>query len=130
ADVTPDHLAFADEDLIRYDTNLKVNPPLRTAEDRTALRSALAAGTLDAVATDHARHAPEEKEQEFDQAPPGTTGLETALAVVLTELVEPGLLPLTQAVAALSARPAAILGLHDHGGPVSPGRPANLTVFD
>ncbi len=82
------------------------------------------------MATDHAPHAPEEKEQEFDQAPPGTTGLETALAVVLTELVEPGLLSLARAVAALSTRPAAILGLHDHGGPVSAGHAANLTVFD
>ena len=130
ADVTPHHLTILDDALSGYDTNLRVNPPLRTAEHRDALRAGLADGTVDAVATDHAPHAPEEKEQEFDQAPPGTTGLETALAVVLTELVEPGLLPLTQAVAALSARPAAILGLRDHGGPVSPGRPANLTVFD
>jgi dihydroorotase len=130
ADVTPHHLVFADEDLVGYDTNLKVNPPLRTAEDRSALRRGLADGTLDAVATDHAPHAPEEKEQEFDQAPPGTTGLETALAAVLTELVEPGLLSLPDAVVRLSNAPARLLGLEDHGGPVAPGRPANLVVFD
>src|SRR5207248_452586 len=130
ADVTPHHLAFADDDLVHYDTNLKVNPPLRTAEDRAALRTALAAGTLDAVATDHAPHAPEEKEQEFDQAPPGTTGLETALSAVLTHLVEPGLISLAEAIDRLSTAPARLLGLDDHGGPVSPGRPANLVVFD
>src|SRR5204862_3922448 len=129
ADVTPHHLVFADEDLVRYDTNLKVNPPLRTAEDRAALRAALAGGTLDAVATDHAPHAPEEKEQEFDQAPPGTTGLETALAVVLTELVGPGLIELPTAIERLSLGPARILGLDDQGGPVAPGHPANLVVF-
>jgi dihydroorotase len=130
ADVTPHHLTFSDEDLVGYDTNLKVNPPLRTAEDRQALRAGLQNGTLDAVATDHAPHAPEEKEQEFDQAPPGTTGLETALAVVLTELVEPGLLPLSDAVSRLSTTPARLLGLDEHGGPVAQGRPANLVVFD
>jgi dihydroorotase len=130
ADVTPHHLALTDAALASYDTSRKVNPPLRTAQDRDALRAGLADGTLDAVATDHAPHAPEEKEQEFDQAPPGTTGLETALAVILTELVEPGVLSLPEAIGALSARPAAILGLDEHGGPIAPGRPANLTVFD
>jgi dihydroorotase len=122
ADVTPHHLALTDEDLLGYDTNLKVNPPLRTPEDRQVLREALAEGTIDAVATDHAPHAPEEKEQEFDQAPPGTIGLETALAVVLTELVEPEVLSLLQAVERLSTTPARMLGLDDHGGPVSAGR--------
>jgi dihydroorotase len=130
ADVTPHHLALLDEDLATYDTNLKVNPPLRSAEHRDGLRAGLADGTVDAVATDHAPHAEEDKEQEFDQAPPGTVGLETALAVVLTELVEPGILDLAGAVDRLSARPARILGLEDHGGPVEPGRPANLVVFD
>jgi dihydroorotase len=82
AEVTPHHLTFTDEDLVTYDTNRKVNPPLRTAEDRDALRAGLADGTIDAVATDHAPHAVEEKESEFDLAPPGTIGLETALGVV------------------------------------------------
>jgi dihydroorotase len=130
ADVTPHHLVLLDEDLMDFDPNRKVNPPLRSAEHRDALRAGLADGTLDAVATDHAPHAPEEKEQEFDQAPPGTIGLETALAVVLTRLVEPGLLSLARAVERMSTAPARILGLEDHGGPVAPGRPANLVVFD
>jgi dihydroorotase len=130
ADVTPHHLALLDEDLVGYDTSLRVNPPLRSAEHRDALRAALAAGTIDAVATDHAPHAPEEKEREFDQAPPGTIGLETALAVVLTEMVRPGHLSLPDAVDRLSTAPARILGLTDHGGPVSPGTPANLVLFD
>jgi dihydroorotase len=130
ADVTPHHLALSDEDLTTYDTNLKVNPPLRSAEHRDALRAGLADGMLDAIATDHAPHAPEEKEQEFDQAPPGTTGLETALAVVLTELVEPGVVDLVTAIRRLSTMPAHILRLAEHGGPVEPGRQANLVVFD
>ncbi len=90
AEVTPHHLVFTDADLVTYDTNFKVNPPLRTAEDRDALRAALADGTIDVVGTDHAPHAVEEKEVEFDQAPPGTIGLETALAAVLTHLVGAG----------------------------------------
>ena len=130
ADVTPHHLTLADEDLQSYDTNLKVNPPLRSAEDRDALRRGLAEGVLDAVATDHAPHAEEDKEVEFDQARPGTTGLETAVAVVLTELVEPGVIDMATAVERLSTRPARILGLADQGGPIEPGRSANLVAFD
>ena len=130
AEVTPHHLTFTDEDLHTYDANLKMNPPLRSAEDRDALRAGLVDGTIDAVATDHAPHAIEEKEAEFDRAPPGTIGLETALGAILTELVHPGLLPLSRALEALSTAPARILGASDHGGPVEPGRPANLVVFD
>ena len=130
ADVTPHHLSFTDEDLVSYDTALKVNPPLRSVEHRDALRTALAEGLIDAVATDHAPHAPEEKEREFDLSPPGTTGLETALSAILTGLVEPGLVDLSAAIQRLSTAPAAILGLPDQGGPLEPGRPANLVVFD
>jgi dihydroorotase len=130
AEVTPHHLVFTDEDLIGYDANLKVNPPLRTAEDRAALRAGLADGAIDVVATDHAPHAVEEKEAAFDQAPPGTIGLETALAVVLTELVGPGSLGLSRAIEALSVIPATILGASEHGGPVEVGAPANLVLFD
>jgi dihydroorotase len=130
AEVTPHHLVFTDEDLIGYDANLKVNPPLRTAEDRAALRAGLVDGAIDVVATDHAPHAVEEKEAAFDQAPPGTIGLETALAVVLTELVGPGSLGLSRAIEALSVIPATILGASEHGGPVEAGAPANLVVFD
>jgi len=130
AEVTPHHLVLTDDDLVTYDTMKKMNPPLRTAEDRDALRAALADGTVDAIATDHAPHAVEEKDLEFDLAPPGTTGLETALAVVLTHLVEPGALSLMRAIEALTTAPARILGAADHGGPLEPGRPANLVVFD
>jgi dihydroorotase len=130
AEVTPHHLVFTDEDLRAYDTNLKVNPPFRSAEDREALRKGLADGTIDAIATDHAPHAVEEKEAEFDRAPHGTIGLETALAVVLTELVAPGLLTLPRALATLSSSPARLLGARDHGGPIEAGRPANLVLFD
>jgi dihydroorotase len=126
ADVTPHHLTFTDQDLQGYDTNLRVNPPLRSAEDRQALRDGLREGVLDAVATDHAPHAREDKEVEFDQARPGTTGLETALGAVLEATGdELGLL-----VERMSTGPSRVLGLDDHGGPVAPGRPATLVMFD
>ncbi|MEW6059870.1 MAG: dihydroorotase [Actinomycetota bacterium] len=130
AEATPHHLTFVDEDLVTYDTNFKINPPLRTPEDREALRAAVADGTVDVIGTDHAPHSVEEKEAEFDQSPFGTIGLETALAAILTHLVEPGTISLTRAVEAMSTTPARILGAADHGGPIEPGRPANLVVFD
>jgi dihydroorotase len=130
AEVTPHHLVLTDDELSGYDTNLKVNPPLRASEDRDALRAGLADGTIDVIATDHAPHAVEEKDAEFDRAPFGTIGLETSLALVLTELVEAGLVTLGRALEAMSAAPARILGARDHGGPIEPGRPANLVVFD
>jgi len=130
AEVTPHHLVFGEEDLVTYDTNMKMNPPLRSDGDRSALRAALADWTIDVVATDHAPHAVEEKEAEFDQAPFGTIGLETALAAVLTHLVEPGELSLSRAIEAMSTTPSRILGAHDHGGPIAPGRPANLVTID
>lgn len=128
ADVTPHHLTFVDEDLQSYDTNLRFNPPPRGADDRDALRMALADGTIDAVATDHAPHAVEDKEVEYDQARPGTTGLETALGATATALGDS--IDLLGLVRALSTNPARILGLADHGGPIEPGRPANLVLFD
>jgi dihydroorotase len=130
AEVTPHHLAFTDEDLRTYDTNFKMNPPLRTAEDRDALHAGLADGTIDAIATDHAPHAVEEKEAEFDQAPFGTIGLETALAAVLTFVVEARAMTLTRALDAMSTRPAWILRADEHGGPLEPGTSANLVAFD
>ncbi len=130
AEVTPHHLAFTDDDVVTYDTNLKMNPPLRTAEDREALQAAVADGTIDVIATDHAPHAIEEKEAEFDLSLPGTIGLETALAVVLTELVHPGRITLARALEAMSVAPARILGAAEHGGPIEVGRPASLVVFD
>ncbi len=130
AEVTPHHLVFTDEELLTYDTNFKVNPPLRSPEDRDALRLGVADGTIDVIATDHAPHAVEEKEAEFDQSPPGTIGLETALASMLTELVGPGTLSFARAIEAMSVAPARILAAADHGGPIESGRPANLVVFD
>ena len=129
AEVTPHHLVFTDDDLVTYDTNLKVNPPIRTAEDRDALREGVADGTIDAIATDHAPHAVEEKEAEFDRSPPGTIGLETALAAVLTHLVRPGTVSLGRALEAMTVAPARILGASGHGGPIEAGAPANLVVF-
>lgn len=128
ADVTPHHLTFADEDLQSYDANLRVNPPLRSAEDRADLRAGLLDGSLDAVATDHAPHTVQDKEVEFDQARPGTTGLETALGAVLQALgPDPDL---ATVIDRMSVAPARILGLDEHGGPVASGRPANLVAFD
>jgi dihydroorotase len=127
ADVTPHHLTFCDEDLQSYDTNLRVNPPLRSSEDRDALRKGLTEGVLDAVGTDHAPHAVEDKEVEFDQARPGTTGVETALAACLTYEKEADLGTLIER---MSTAPARLLGLDEHGGPITAGRPANLVLFD
>ncbi len=130
AEVTPHHLTFTDEDLLTYDSNFKMHPPLRSADDRAALAAGLADGTIDAIATDHAPHAVEEKESEFDLSPPGTIGLETALAAVLTHAVAPGHVTLMRALEAMTSAPARILGAEGHGGPIEAGRPANLVVFD
>jgi dihydroorotase len=105
----------------------KVHPPLRTDADVAAVRAGLADGTIDAIATDHAPHTPHDKELPFDQAPPGMLGLETALALALTELD----LPLAKVLALLSWQPAVIASITDrHGGPIAPGRVANLCVID
>jgi dihydroorotase len=127
AEVAPHHFTLTDAEVASYDPVFKVNPPLRTAADVAAVKVALADGTVDAIATDHAPHAQEDKEAPFDQAPPGMLGLETALALALTELD----LPLERVLGLLSWQPAAIAGLSErHGGPIAVGRPANLCVFD
>jgi dihydroorotase len=127
AEATPHHFSLTDERLASSDALYKVNPPLRTADDIAAIRAGLADGTIDAIATDHAPHAPEAKEQPLDQAPPGMLGLETALGVSLAHLE----MPLADVVAALSWKPAAIAGVADrHGRPIAVGEPANLTIFD
>ena len=127
AEATPHHISLSEELLAGYDSVYKVNPPLRTQADIEAVREGLADGTIDAIATDHAPHAPETKEQPLDQAPPGMLGLETALGVCLAHLD----MPLRDVVAALSWKPAAIAGVADeHGRPVAAGEPANLVVFD
>lgn len=130
AEVTPHHLTLTDETCATWDAAFKVNPPLRTLDDVQALREGLTDGTIDAIATDHAPHAPEEKDHPFAEAPPGMLGLETALAVILTDLVNPGVIDLPTALARMSWQPAAILGLSRHGRPVAPGEPANLCVID
>jgi dihydroorotase len=130
AEATPHHFTLTDAELHDYDPNAKVNPPLRSERDRAAIITGLATGTIDAIATDHAPHAPEEKDQELTFAPPGMVGLETALALTITELVGPGHLGLSDAVERLSVAPARILGLERQGGPIGPGAPANLVVFD
>jgi dihydroorotase len=130
AEATPHHLSLTDSELTSYDPNFKVNPPLRTNADVEAVVRGLADGTIDAVATDHAPHSAEEKESEFELAPPGFLGLETALGVIVAELVEPGIIGLPAMVERMSLNPARILGLDGFGGPVTAGAPANLTVFD
>jgi dihydroorotase len=130
AEATPHHISLTDELLAGYSALYKVNPPLRTMADVEAVRAGLADGTIDAIATDHAPHAPETKEQPLDQAPPGMLGLETALGVSLASLLDTGM-TIADVVAALSWKPAAIAGVAaEHGRPVAPGEPANLTVFD
>ncbi len=130
AEATPHHISLTDELLAGYSAIFKVNPPLRTMADVEAVRAGLADGTIDAIATDHAPHAPETKEQPLDQAPPGMLGLETALGVSLASLTGAGM-TVADVVAAMSWRPAAIAGVADtHGRPIAPGEPANLTVFD
>ena len=127
AEATPHHFTLTDASCAGFDPVFKVNPPLRTDADVAAVKAGLADGTLDAIATDHAPHAPHLKEQPFDQAPPGMLGLETALALALTELD----LSLDEIIGLLSWRPAAIAGIADrHGGRIEPGRPANLCVID
>ncbi|MBW3615723.1 MAG: dihydroorotase [Actinobacteria bacterium] len=127
AEAAPHHFTLTAAAAGGYDPVFKVNPPLRTDEDVAAVKAGLADGTIDAIATDHAPHTQEAKEEPFDQAPPGMVGLETSLALALTELD----LPVEVVLALLSWQPAAIAGLGDqHGGPVQPGRPANLAVID
>ena len=130
AEATPHHFTLTDAAVESYDPMAKVNPPLRSEEDRAAVVAGLADGTIDAIATDHAPHSLEEKDQEFTYAPPGMVGLETALALTLSELVAPGRVGLGDALVLLSTRPARILGLDGQGGPIERGRPANLVVFD
>jgi dihydroorotase len=130
AEVAPHHFTLTDAECRTFDPAFKVHPPLRTDADVAAVKAGLADGTIDAIATDHAPHVPEAKERPFEEAPPGMLGLETAFALTLTELVEPGVLALRDALACLSWQPASIAGLDGQGGPIEPGQPANLCVVD
>lgn len=128
AEVTPHHLTLTDELLETYDTNLKMNPPLRGREDVQACIEGLLDGTLDCVATDHAPHAREKKEREIDIAPFGVTGLETALGVISTYLVQPGILTWPQLVEKMATNPARILGLKK--GTLALGADADVVIID
>ena len=127
AEATTHHFTLTEACCADYDTVFKVSPPLRTEGDVAAVRAGLADGTIDAIATDHAPHTSADKDLPFDMAPPGMLGLETALALALTELE----LPVQQVLALLSWQPARIAGIDcSHGRPVAVGEPANLCVID
>jgi dihydroorotase len=132
AECTPQHLVLTDDACAAFDPVFKMNPPLREQRDVDALRAGLIDGSIDAIATDHAPHAPETKAAPFEDAPAGMLGVETGLAVVLTTLVEPGVVSIAAALRALAWQPARVSGLdaYGHGGPVAIGRPANLCVID
>jgi dihydroorotase len=130
AEVTPHHLLLTDDLVTTYDPIYKVNPPLRTSADVTALRAGLADGTIDCVATDHAPHPTEDKECEWAAAAHGMLGLETALSVVQHTMVDTGLLTWPEVADRMSAAPARIGRVRDHGAPLEVGSPANLTLVD
>ena len=128
AEVCPHHISLTEDRVIGYDTNAKMNPPLRTAKDVEALRDAVKDGTIDMIATDHAPHHYDEKEREFADAPNGIIGLETALAVSVTNLVETGHIDFSTLVDKMSCAPAKLFGLP--GGTLARGAVADVTVFD
>jgi len=128
-EATPHHLALADADMIAYDSNYKMRPPLRSREDVAALREAVSSGVVDAIATDHAPHPGSEKMQEFEKCPYGVIGLETALAVALEVLVHSGKIPLLRLVELFTLGPARTVGLKNRGR-LSPGMVADVTLFD
>ena len=129
-EVTPHHLVLTDEEVAAsgFSTRTKMNPPLREASDLAALIAGLNDGSIDAIATDHAPHHADEKAVDFESAPFGIVGLETAASVVHDRLVAPGLLPLAKFAWLFSAGPASVLGLP--GGTLREGSPADVTVFD
>ncbi len=128
AEVTPHHLLLTEEAVEHFNTDAKMNPPLRTSMDRDALLEALQEGIIDIIATDHAPHSPREKEADFLNAPFGVVGLETAFPLLWTKIVEQGLFSLSDLVRCLSITPANLLGVP--GGSLSPGSPADLVVID
>jgi dihydroorotase len=129
-EVTPHHFVLTDEMLaapVAYDTNTKMNPPLREAADRDGMLQGLADGSIDVIATDHAPHAADEKQVEFDQAPFGITGLETAVSLCLDRLIHRGLVTLSRLIELLSVNPARILNVP--GGSLAAGAPADITIL-
>jgi dihydroorotase len=128
-EVTPHHFTLLDENVGEYDTNFKMNPPLRSATDREAILVGLADGTVDAIATDHAPHALHEKQVEFERAAFGITGLETALALAITQLHRDHKIPLTRIVELFTAGPARVFDLRSRGS-LARGNIADVTIFD
>ncbi len=128
-EVTPHHFALIDEDIGEYNTNFKMNPPLRPAEDRAALLAGLLDGSVDCIATDHAPHAHHEKNVEFDRAPFGITGLESALGLCISLLHVKHKMPLNRLVELLTTNPAKVMGLAGRGT-LAPGSHADVTIFD
>jgi dihydroorotase len=128
-EVTPHHFTLLDENVGEYDTNFKMNPPLRSAGDREAILVALADGSVDAIATDHAPHALHEKQVEFERAAFGITGLETALALAITKLHREHKIPLTRIVELFTAGPARVFDLRGRGS-LARGNFADVTIFD
>ena len=128
AEATPHHLCLTDDAVRSLDANVKMNPPLRTEDDRAVLIDAVRDGTIAAIATDHAPHSPEEKDVPFEAAPFGVVGLETAFASLYTHLVEPRLISLETILERMSAGPAAIFGLERPR--IVVGAQANLTLLD
>jgi len=127
-EVTPHHIALTDDAVLEYDTNAKMNPPLRGEFDRDALLDAIADGTVDAIATDHAPHHADEKCVEFSRAPFGVVGLETAVSICLDRLVRQERIPLVRMVELFTSGPASVLRVP--GGTLVPGSPADVTVLD
>jgi dihydroorotase len=127
-ETTPHHLVLTDEAVATYDTNTKMNPPLRSARDREALIQGVVDGTIDCLATDHAPHTDIEKDGDFDSAPFGIVGLETALGLYMKALVEPKHLTLPELILRMTRRPLEVLGRE--GGTLAAGQPADVTVFD
>ena len=129
AEATPHHLILSDASLEHYETNFKVNPPLRSQTDVKALLDAIKDGTVDVIATDHAPHTPEEKDAELDKAPFGMVGLETAVSLILDRLVNKNVISLAKFIEMISARPAALLGLTGKGK-IALGADADLTILN
>ncbi|MCM8782973.1 MAG: dihydroorotase [Candidatus Omnitrophica bacterium] len=127
-DTAPHYFSLTEEELLDFDTNKKINPPLRTREDVAAIKQAIKEGIIDCIASDHAPHTEHEKEIEFEHAEFGTIGLETELAVAITELVEPGIISWQDLVRLFCINPSRILGI-DRGS-LSPGKEANLVILD
>lgn len=129
AETCPHYFTLTDDAVRQYETSTKMNPPLRSAEDVAAIKAGLQDGTIDCIATDHAPHTEEEKNREFDLAPFGIIGLETMLGLVVTELIEPGLMTWPAAIAAMTAQPARVFNLVKRGV-IAPGYHADITIVD